>query len=271
MSSITTLNANDLITNDRAVINTNFSNLNTDKIETSVLDTDTTLSANSDSKIATQKAVKTYVDAGGNVNASTTTKGIVEEATQAEVTAQTTTGGTGARLFVNPSATFNYLHLPTAYSVIGETILGADATSITVSSIPTRKDLLIVFEAVGYSGDSTDMLFRFNSDSGANYAYQHSLNFSATPVTASAATSVNFGTDTSITARSLQIRVANKATIAKTAFYITGCNNGSAAAPSFISGIASWNNTADLISSVTVLLSTNNILSGSRLTVYGAN
>lgn len=61
MSTIQTINASDLITNSRATINTNFSNLNTDKIETSVLDTDGTLVANSDSKVATQKAVKTYV------------------------------------------------------------------------------------------------------------------------------------------------------------------------------------------------------------------
>lgn len=62
MSTITTINATDQATNSRTVINTNFSNLNTDKIETSVLDTDTALTANSDSKVATQKAVKTYVD-----------------------------------------------------------------------------------------------------------------------------------------------------------------------------------------------------------------
>ncbi len=37
------------------------------------------------------------------VNASTTVAGIVEEATQAETDAGTATGGTGARLFVNPS------------------------------------------------------------------------------------------------------------------------------------------------------------------------
>lgn len=103
MAVITTINASDLITDSRAVINTNFANLNADKIETSYLDTDTTLAANSDSKIATQKAVKAYVDAGGNVNASTTAKGIVEEATSAEVLAGTAAGGTGARLFVNPS------------------------------------------------------------------------------------------------------------------------------------------------------------------------
>jgi len=102
MATITTIQSTDLITDSRADINDNFANLNSDKIETSVLDTDTTLAANSDSKIPTQKAVKAYVDAGGNPNASTTQAGIVEEATQAELTAGTQTGGTGARLFLNP-------------------------------------------------------------------------------------------------------------------------------------------------------------------------
>lgn len=65
MSTLTTIQATDLITNSRANINDNFAALNADKLETSVLDTDTTLAANSDSKVPTQKAVKAYVDAGG--------------------------------------------------------------------------------------------------------------------------------------------------------------------------------------------------------------
>jgi hypothetical protein len=65
MSTITSLVGTDGITtaNSMTKINTNFANLNTDKIETSVLDTDTSLAANSDSKVATQKATKAYVDA----------------------------------------------------------------------------------------------------------------------------------------------------------------------------------------------------------------
>lgn len=62
MSTITVIQPDDLITNSRADLNNNFANLNSGKIETSVLDTDTTLAANSDAKIATQKAVKAYVD-----------------------------------------------------------------------------------------------------------------------------------------------------------------------------------------------------------------
>lgn len=104
MSTLVTIQPTDLITNSRADINGNFSALNADKIETSVIDTDSTLSANSDAKIPSQKAVKAYVDAGGNVNASTTTKGIVELATSAEIDAGTATGGTGAALVVTADA-----------------------------------------------------------------------------------------------------------------------------------------------------------------------
>lgn len=67
MTTITSLVGTDGITtaNSMTKINTNFANLNSDKIETSTLDTDTSLTANSDSKIATQKAIKAYVDALG--------------------------------------------------------------------------------------------------------------------------------------------------------------------------------------------------------------
>lgn len=55
---------------------------------------------------ANQLATKAYVDGvavAGAPTASTTVKGIVEEATQAEVLAKTATGGTGADLYINPT------------------------------------------------------------------------------------------------------------------------------------------------------------------------
>lgn len=61
---------------------------------------------------ATQVASKNYVDTtavSGAPNASTTVKGIVEEATQAEVRARTVTGGTAADLYVNPGTMPNVL------------------------------------------------------------------------------------------------------------------------------------------------------------------
>jgi len=109
MSILTTINAGDNISTSRTDINTNFSNLNADKVETTVLDTDTTLAANSDLKVATQKAVRAYVDSGGQQNASETVRGLVEEGTDAEVTAGTATGATGAKLFLTPAKLLTYL------------------------------------------------------------------------------------------------------------------------------------------------------------------
>lgn len=68
----------------------------------------------------------------GSPNASTTAKGIVEEATQAEVDAGTATGGTGARLFVNPSVVRGKFYHDYAADA------GANDTyAITVSPAPT--------------------------------------------------------------------------------------------------------------------------------------
>jgi hypothetical protein len=63
MATITTIDAGDSISSSRSDINANFQNLNDDKIETSAIDTDTTLAANSDDKVPSQKAIKAYVDA----------------------------------------------------------------------------------------------------------------------------------------------------------------------------------------------------------------
>ena len=137
MAVITTINAGDAITSSRTVLNANLANLNSDKIETSVLDTDTALTANSDTKVATQRAVKAYVD-GGATNASETTKGPVEEATDAEVTAGTAIGTTGAKLFVTPAKLATRLSGLTSF---GD---GSDG-SVTISSPTTlTKDMYYI-------------------------------------------------------------------------------------------------------------------------------
>ncbi len=73
MATITTLGTSDSGAVSRTTINDNFTNLNTDKLETSYLDTDTTLAADSDTKVATQKATKAYVDGQSFASFETTT------------------------------------------------------------------------------------------------------------------------------------------------------------------------------------------------------
>ena len=117
MATITNIASGDLITDSRSDINNNFANLNSDKIETSILSTDTTLAGDSDTDIVSEKAIKAYVDAGGNVNATETTKGIVEIATQAEVDAGIDTGATGATVAVIPSTLASKIATADTYAV----------------------------------------------------------------------------------------------------------------------------------------------------------
>lgn len=68
-------------------------------------------------------------------DASTTVKGVVEEATQAEVIAGTSTGATGARLFVNPStfgsAINNYVTVnPTTFGIGSSTTASGNITAL---------------------------------------------------------------------------------------------------------------------------------------------
>lgn len=74
----------------------------------------------------------------GAANASTTVKGIVEEATDAEVTAGTATGATGARLFVNPASIATTLATITSKLRFGGT--GVDG-ALTYSSGVNNIDL----------------------------------------------------------------------------------------------------------------------------------
>lgn len=180
MATITTIAAGDQITNSRTDINTNFANLNSDKVETSAIDTDTSLAANSDAKIPSQKAVKAYVDAGGNVNASTTTKGIVEEATQAEVDAGTAAGGTGARLFVNPST------VPHTRFATTSVFSGSAPTSYTdldLSSVVGVAQKMVYLKIVN-SGGSTSYRFRMNGDTSTGGSQGDATNADTVSATA---------------------------------------------------------------------------------------
>lgn len=145
MSTLTTIQSTDLITNSRADINGNFAALNSEKLETSVLDTDTTLAANSDSKVPTQKAVKAYVDGVGVATASTTVKGIAEVATQAEVDAGTATGGTGASLIVTP-ATLKAITTPVVRTYL------AAASPATWTKPSGLKYVVVEVQAAGGNG-----------------------------------------------------------------------------------------------------------------------
>ncbi len=103
-----------------------------------------------------QASTKKYVDdtaVAGAPNASTTVKGIVEEATQAEIIAGTATGATGARLAMNPSTFITAL--PTliggkAISSFPEYAFPTNSISGISLNINTRLNfgLVTIYEAI---------------------------------------------------------------------------------------------------------------------------
>lgn len=75
--------------------------------------------------------LKDYIDGiaiAGSPDASTTAKGLVEEATQAEVDAGTAAGGTAARLFINPST-----HRGRQFNDYAVDSVGSDSYAITIT------------------------------------------------------------------------------------------------------------------------------------------
>jgi len=150
MSTITVINASDQITNSRSDINANFAALNTDKIETSVLDTDTALAANSDSKIATQKAVKAYVDAIAGQTYLVPTGAILPY------------GGTSAPsnfLLCDGSAVSRATYA-TLFGILGTAYgVGDGATTFNLPNMKGRFPL-------GYAASAPTKVFTFSSRSG---------------------------------------------------------------------------------------------------------
>jgi hypothetical protein len=171
MSTITTIQDSDLISSSNEVINDNFTNLNTDKIETSYLDTDTTLAANSDTKIATQKAVKAYVDAGGNQNASETTRGIVQEATDLQVTNATATGSTGAKLFVTPAKANTAYATKFATTEVFSGAAPQTFTDLDLSGVVGATQRMVMLKFIQQHTDSRRIAVRKNGDSDGNLGY----------------------------------------------------------------------------------------------------
>lgn len=157
------------------------------------LDMDSNKIVNLDTPTANGDAAnKSYVDGvalSGAPDASTTVKGVVEEATQAEVNAGTATGGTGARLFVNPSTLPNTIPTVQTFSpvALGDNTTQYDITNpsgstfrytydtngtdpgITSSTVPTGAKVLIATEGSGGDIDKANAGIFTVTGSGTNY------------------------------------------------------------------------------------------------------
>lgn len=108
-----------------------------------------------DDDICTKKYADDLAIAGAP-DASTTVKGISEEATTAEIDAGTATGGTTARLFVNPSALASSIYNTRLPSSAEKDGLASTTTPASTNLYVTQKDFQIGAELYGADAGSTD-------------------------------------------------------------------------------------------------------------------
>lgn len=152
---------------------------------------------------------------------------------------------------------------------LGRTTLGSAGDTITVSSLPSRKYLLVLVDVI--NSGSINMQLRLNGDSGNNYAYRTSLNGGADGTATSQSEGQLVGSNSdSMTAF---IHITNVATKRKMAIgHTVGGVDSAGTAPHRAESQVKWNNTTDSISSVSIVnTSTGDYAIGSEVVVLGHN
>lgn len=166
------------------------------------------------------------------------------------------------------------------------TVLGANATSVTISSIPaTYQHLLLILELSSDSASSSDgALLRFNADTtSGNYYTQYSLGFSTVMAPGEEPGSVSGIRLTNCVKGSTGGGAGNgqcivfiknyaSTTMRRTVTYNTYLHSTATASMQSGVGGGDWTNTAAAISSITFAPQTGtNIITGSAYTLYGLN
>ena len=106
--------------------------------------------------------LKEYIDGiavAGSPNASETAKGIVEEATDAETSAGTATGATGAKLFVTPAKLKSTLNSNGLFTI--ETTTGVTHSLTTIAS--QKVVVWVKGTYAGNGGAAADILLKYNT------------------------------------------------------------------------------------------------------------
>ncbi len=156
------------------------------------------------------------------------------------------------------------------------TVLGAKETvtsdSITVSDLTAKKHLMI--QAKTISDGQVTANYRFNADSGSNYARRQSSN-GGSDGTGTSQNVILAGYGTSGETTFITTNVINEATKEKlviTELVTNGSGNGAGNAPNRREIVGKWANTSNAITSVTLFNNdTGSFAEGTEVTVYGTD
>lgn len=157
--------------------------------------------------------------------------------------------------------------MATTYEPIATTTLSSAASSVTFSSIAsTYTDLVIVISG-SQSGGSGDFIgLQYNSDTASNYSNTYVLGNGTAASSGRAANNTNsrFGAFYSDQCNAI-VSIQN---YANATTYKTALGRSNSAGNNTIAMVNLWRSTA-AITSVKVLIETNNFATGSTFTLYG--
>lgn len=162
--------------------------------------------------------------------------------------------------------------------VLAEQVLTADTASITLSGIPSGYgDIRIAAYARStQSAAVVGLLFRFNSDSGANYDYIYTQNSNTTVTGVSTAADSELdlvapaatAAASSFASWDILVPAYADTTGHKSGTFVGGMAEATAGNTRTRAGAFRWRNTA-AITSVTMTLGSDSLATGSSLRVYG--
>lgn len=154
---------------------------------------------------------------------------------------------------------------------IGRTTLASAGDTITVSSLPARKYLMVIVAAQN-TGGTINTTLRFNNDSGSNYARRISISGGSDLTNVSQSSLSMSSTDAS--PRMLVAYIVNIASNEKLIETQSVEQNtaGAGNAPTRIEGVGKWANTSAQISQIDVInTGTGDYAIGSEVIVLGHN
>ena len=158
-----------------------------------------------------------------------------------------------------------------AWQRIGYSVLGSPAASISIS-VPTPYDFYRVTAYIVNDANAKDVYVRFNADSGANYSYQ-TIDANSTTIAGARATG-QAQVSATITDLAANGEASFVAIVAKPASGVKAQMVGFAgqnASPSLTLDGAEWDNTADEVTSVALVASSNSFAAGSSFLLEGLN
>lgn len=161
--------------------------------------------------------------------------------------------------------------------MLANVTLGADGTSLASGTILARAFLEIHIYIEGYSGGATASL-RFNGDSGANYRYRWLTSAAgattfANGLLATSTTGIKVGAADTTNSRRVVFHISNDASVTeKLALVESLFGTGSAATQATIDqGNGAWISAAATQITSISLISTSNMLAGTKMTIFGWN